>query len=75
MKEFIYHFWCYNYDTGTSAYPESVEVDVCADSELEALQTVKEAIKDRNVYKLLWVKDKITMVITYGKPSSEEKKG
>ena len=60
MKNFIYHFWCYNPTTGTTAYPDSVEVDICDDSEESALDAVKEAVKDRGIYKLMWVKDKET---------------
>jgi glucosamine 6-phosphate synthetase-like amidotransferase/phosphosugar isomerase protein len=62
-KEFVYHFWCYNPSTGTIYAPNSVEVDICADSEDEAFEAVKEAVKDRGTYALMWVKDKATMLL------------
>lgn len=52
VEEFVYHYWCYNPTTGTTVYPDSVELDVIAGSETEALKIAKKMVKDRGFYKL-----------------------
>lgn len=52
VEGFVYHYWCYNPSTGTSIYPDSVELDVVAGSETEALKIAKKMVKDRGTYKL-----------------------
>lgn len=52
VEGFVYHYWCYNPTTGTTVYPDSVELDVIAGSETEALKIAKKMVKDRGFYKL-----------------------
>lgn len=50
--KYIYHYWCYNPSTGTQLYPDSVELDIKASSEKEALGIAKKMVEDRGIYKL-----------------------